>query len=297
MSGWAGSMIGMGGALVAMPFLSSFFKMSQHRVNGTTMAVALCTSMGSCVAFFRSERKDDKAAASEQQADATSDSTPLTTTAEPEDTTNLLKRLLHFDAGSIDVPTALGVGLAGSLFAILGARISKRASARLLTGLQGAFILALAPTALVREELQTWKEGLQAPSFQNPSTDLDQHPLNLLVRPVAVGVASGFTAGLFGVGGGAITVPALCLLTDLPYKTILGTSLAAMLPTALSGCVSHFLQKTMVVPIAVPLGIGCLIGSNIGGTLVASIDEKFLQYFFSFFMLAIGFRTLLRARR
>ena len=38
---------------------------------------------------------------------------------------------------------------------------------------------------------------------------------------------SGFQAGLFGVGGGAVVIPALCLFTDLSYKEALGTSFAS----------------------------------------------------------------------
>lgn len=39
-----------------------------------------------------------------------------------------------------------------------------------------------------------------------------------------IGVISGTLAGIFGVGGGAIIVPALCLFTDMDYRMVVGKS-------------------------------------------------------------------------
>ena len=40
-----------------------------------------------------------------------------------------------------------------------------------------------------------------------------------------------YIGGMLGVGGGAVMVPALSLLTDLEYKMILGTSLSGISTT------------------------------------------------------------------
>lgn len=48
-----------------------------------------------------------------------------------------------------------------------------------------------------------------------------------------------FLAGLFGVGGGAVTVPALTLCLGVSHYQALGTSLAAMVPTAVVGTYTH----------------------------------------------------------
>ena len=65
------------------------------------------------------------------------------------------------------------------------------------------------------------------------------------------GVAAGLLAGLFGIGGGAVLVPVLLtMLTSLQVPTsdamamALATSLACIVPTAVSSSYSHF-KNTM----------------------------------------------------
>lgn len=64
---------------------------------------------------------------------------------------------------------------------------------------------------------------------------------------VLAGIAAGVLAGLFGIGGGAVLVPALfALLTTLKVPAsdamamALATSLACIVPTAVSSSYSHY---------------------------------------------------------
>ncbi|HMS38540.1 MAG TPA: sulfite exporter TauE/SafE family protein, partial [Arachnia sp.] len=56
---------------------------------------------------------------------------------------------------------------------------------------------------------------------------------------VVVGLASGLMSGLFGVGGGTVIVPLLVLLAAFDQRLASGTSLAAIVPTAVIGVVSY----------------------------------------------------------
>lgn len=57
------------------------------------------------------------------------------------------------------------------------------------------------------------------------------HPAAL----IGVGIAAGILSGLFGIGGGTIIVPALALWLGMNQKLAAGTSVAAILPTAVVG--------------------------------------------------------------
>ncbi|MDM7934129.1 MAG: TSUP family transporter, partial [Methanothrix sp.] len=63
---------------------------------------------------------------------------------------------------------------------------------------------------------------------------------------MATGTIVGFACGLLGIGGGFLMVPVqiwalTCTGTspDVATRVALGTSLAVILPTAISGCLSH----------------------------------------------------------
>jgi uncharacterized membrane protein YfcA len=89
---------------------------------------------------------------------------------------------------------------------------------------------------------------------------------------VAVGVLSGFLAGLFGIGGGAILVPVFyeCFrLAGVPLEVrmplCIGTSLAIIIPTSLSSFRAHYARGAVDMAILrkwlLPIVIGVVAGS------------------------------------
>jgi uncharacterized membrane protein YfcA len=86
-----------------------------------------------------------------------------------------------------------------------------------------------------------------------------------------LGLAIGVLSGMFGIGGGAITIPVLNLIFRLPLLGATSTSLFVIAPTALSGAFRHFRQGTAVVKTAVQIGcagaITSILSSYISGDL------------------------------
>ena len=60
-----------------------------------------------------------------------------------------------------------------------------------------------------------------------------------LAAILAVGVAAGFLAGLFGVGGGILIVPGLVLAAGMDQRLAHGTSLAAVLPISMASLLTY----------------------------------------------------------
>ena len=96
--------------------------------------------------------------------------------------------------------------------------------------------------------------------------------VELALLLVAVGALSGFMAGLFGIGGGAILVPVFyeCFrLVGVPLEVrmplCIGTSLAIIIPTSLSSFRAHYKRGAVDMDILklwyVPIVIGVLAGS------------------------------------
>src|SRR5258707_3362247 len=96
--------------------------------------------------------------------------------------------------------------------------------------------------------------------------------LEVALLLVAVGALSGFLAGLFGIGGGAILVPVFyeCFrLAGVPLEVrmplCVGTSLAIIIPTSITSFRAHFVRGAVDMVILkqwwLPVVIGVLAGS------------------------------------
>ena len=58
---------------------------------------------------------------------------------------------------------------------------------------------------------------------------------------IIIGLAAGVLAGLFGIGGGILIVPALAQFAKMPFKQATGTSLGALLlPVGLLGAITYY---------------------------------------------------------
>merc|ERR1712232_939030 len=104
----------------------------------------------------------------------------------------------------------------------------------------------------------------------------------------------GYLAGLFGVGGGAVVVPALSLTTDMTHHQALATSLCAMTFPAISGTVAHFRNGNVVLRVAIPLALGALGGAFVGGRFALNVPEDKLKWGFATLIVVLGTKTILR---
>lgn len=115
-----------------------------------------------------------------------------------------------------------------------------------------------------------------------------------------VGVAAGLLAGLLGIGGGLVTVPALFLLfhlMDFPsthlMQVAVGTSLAAMVFTASSSAWSHHLLRGINWSFFRVLSPGIVLGAIVGAVVADSISSRSLQIVFGISESLIGIYFIL----
>lgn len=86
----------------------------------------------------------------------------------------------------------------------------------------------------------------------------------MLVALALVGVGIGLLSGMLGIGGGTIMVPVLRLLFGLDPVTCTATSLFTIIPTSISGAVSHLRGKTCLPALGLALGLGGACTSPVG---------------------------------
>ncbi|MBP1326862.1 putative membrane protein YfcA [Leucobacter exalbidus] len=109
------------------------------------------------------------------------------------------------------------------------------------------------------------------------------------IRPHAIwlaliGVAGGLMSGLFGVGGGTIIVPALAIWLSMPQKLSAGTSVLAILPTAIVGATTYALQGQVDWIAAICLALGMIVGAQLGTILLQKLSVDVVQWSFMIFL-------------
>jgi hypothetical protein len=116
--------------------------------------------------------------------------------------------------------------------------------------------------------------------------------MNYLLAGV-IGLLSGVTSGLFGVGGGVIMVPAMVLLMSMVTHSAVGTSLAVIIPTALIGTLQHHRQGNVDWRVALALAPMAIVGGYLGARLAGMISADHLKRAFGAFIVLVGLRLLL----
>jgi uncharacterized protein len=104
-----------------------------------------------------------------------------------------------------------------------------------------------------------------------------------------IGLVAGVFSGMFGIGGGAIIVPALVGFLNFDQKMAVGTSLAALLlPVGLPGVIRYYQAGELNIGVAFPVAIGLAVGSLIGANIALRLSSKRVRRLYGVFLLFTG---------
>ena len=183
----------------------------------------------------------------------------------------------HWRDGRVDVRIALVFGAVAMVGTYLGARLSVFMSGTAQLVLF-AVVMLLAAVFMFRD--------------RSPVDDIEARPVR---GPVArwtlvalEGVAVGVLTGLVGVGGGFLIVPALVLLTDLPMKLAVGTSLLVIAMKSASGFVGYLGTPGIDGVFMATFSAAAVVGIVIGSRFVRIVPQRALRKSFSGFLVVMG---------
>ena len=114
---------------------------------------------------------------------------------------------------------------------------------------------------------------------------------------IAFGFAAGMAAGLLGIGGGALFVPALVLFLGLSQLEAQATSLLAIVPMALVGAVRQHRYGNLRVREGLLLGVLATGGALGGVALANAVPERALEVSFAMLQLFVASQLVRRALR
>ena len=112
-----------------------------------------------------------------------------------------------------------------------------------------------------------------------------------LIIYLLIGAIAGFTAGLFGVGGGLIIVPILYIVfTQMNYDPnvimhiAVGTSLATIIVTSISSVTAHHKKGAVLWRVFRNLAPGLVLGSFLGAGVADLMSGQHLQLLIGVFV-------------
>lgn len=115
-----------------------------------------------------------------------------------------------------------------------------------------------------------------------------------MIAAALIGLAAGVVAGLLGIGGGALFVPALVLLLDLPLVEAEATSLLAIVPVALVGAARQHHYDNLRLRDGLLVGGLAVPGAALGVVVVNAVPERAIEIAFAGLLLAVAVQLVRR---
>ena len=114
---------------------------------------------------------------------------------------------------------------------------------------------------------------------------------------MAVGLAAGATAGMMGIGGGVLFVPALAIFLDKTQIEAEATSLVAIVPVAIVGAWRQAHYGNVRLEDGLWIGALSLLGAVAGAVVANALSQRVLEICFALMMLTVAFRLVRQALR
>jgi uncharacterized protein len=113
---------------------------------------------------------------------------------------------------------------------------------------------------------------------------------------IAGGFAAGFLSGTIGIGGGLLFVPTATVGFRLSQAMAQGTSLIAIVPTAIVGGVTHIREGNVLVGPALWMGGGGVVGAVIGALVAVEVPGPLLARVWGAFLVISAVRLVTQGR-
>jgi uncharacterized membrane protein YfcA len=114
-----------------------------------------------------------------------------------------------------------------------------------------------------------------------------------LIILIIIGVVSGLLAGVFGVGGAIIVIPALVFILGLSQHEAQGTSLAFMLPpVGILATWNYWKAGHVDWKIAAVLSVTFVLGAYLGSNFSLNISDRTLRRAFGVLMIIMAIKMI-----
>jgi uncharacterized membrane protein YfcA len=252
-------MMGIGGGVFIVPLLTLVYDLTSQQAVGTSLATIVFTSLASTVAYSRQRRIDYKI--------------------------GLLLMITTVPGSS------------------LGAYLTTIVSNQLLGAIFGFFLIALSIQMIIKPK-PVASESSQSMATKNKPTvwhrrivdsygTIFEYKANIALG-FALGFFGGLSSGFLGIGGGAVLVPIMFYLVNIPMHICVATSMFIMIFTSISGVATHLSLGNVKLDYAIPLILGVVFGAQLGAYLARRTSGENLKKIFGTVLLLVGVTMILK---
>ena len=182
-------------------------------------------------------------------------------------------------AGEIDPGVGLAIGLGGIVGSTAGAHLMHRLSPQALRAVFGLIMIATGVRMF-------WAGVVESGS--------NLETVASLAIAVGIGLVAGVASGVAGIGGGVIMVPAMVFLLGMNQHIAEGTSLMAILFTAVAGTRVNLLNRRVDLRQATIIGVGGVISALVGVQFALGMSSETLTRVFGVFVALVGLRMIVK---
>jgi uncharacterized membrane protein YfcA len=110
---------------------------------------------------------------------------------------------------------------------------------------------------------------------------------------LVIGTITGVMAGMLGIGGGLVVIPALVMIMGMSQQSAQGTSLAMMLPPiGILAAYNYYKAGHVDIRIALLLALAFIAGSYFGSKLAIRLPQELMKKIFGIFLLLVAIKML-----
>ena len=206
--------------------------------------------------------------------------------------------------GMGDLRLVAPIAVVASFFSILGASVGLALPTRVVQGVLGAVIIAIAGLLYA---VRPSEEPYPGPRdriavalgiggrYYDPALNLERSwSPRRMVPGLLLFAVSGFMAGMFGLGAAWANVPVLNLVMGLPLKLAVASSYVLLAVAGPAAALVYLTRGAMVPLVVVPTVLGSMTGARIGAWLLVRMHARSIRLLILIVLSLAGLRSLLR---
>ncbi|KZR59624.1 sulfite exporter TauE/SafE family protein [Pseudobacillus badius] len=208
--------------------------------------------------------------------------------------TGLSSTLAYMKYKTVDYKSGLLFFIGSGPGGMAGALVNKALSTHSFYIYFGVFMIFIAVVLIFRSKikpLSSKKEGGIVRTFTEKSGKMYTYSFQPAVA-IAISFFVGFFSGIFGIGGGALMVPAMILLFAFPPHVAVATSMFMIFLSALVSSVTHVLLGNVVWLYALLLIPGAWVGAKCGAFVNTRIQSDSLIMVLRLILIVTGIRLI-----